>query len=140
MIGHVFHAIRWTQKLFIGAYVHGTLLITMLKALHPYLQRNVIKDPKPATLELAIKRTCRVFHTAQPPVPQPQVVHAVATSTPRQLPGPYMCLHQRPNQWTWTQCARLVRTRAPSPSEPLTSVSEALELPTRTKMPFQVGL
>ena len=56
------------------------LLINMLKALDSYLQRRVIKEPKPATLEEAIQRTWRIFHTVQPPVPQPQVAHAVATS------------------------------------------------------------
>ena len=51
----------------------------MLKALDPYLQRKVIKEPKPATQEEAIQRTWRVFHAAQLPVPQPQVANAVAT-------------------------------------------------------------
>ena len=45
-----FHAIVQTYKLFISEYFHGTLLINMLKALHPYLQRNVIKEPKSAAL------------------------------------------------------------------------------------------
>ena len=75
-----FNAIIQTYMLFISEYFHGTFLINMLKALKPYLQRKVIKEPKSATLEEAIERTLRVFHTAQPPVPQPQVAHAVATS------------------------------------------------------------
>ena len=52
----------------------------MSKSMDHYLQRKVIKEPKPATLEEAIQRTWRMFHTAQPPVPQSQVAHAVATS------------------------------------------------------------
>ena len=46
-----FHAIIQTYKLFISEYLHGTLLINMLKALDHYLQRKVIKELKPATLE-----------------------------------------------------------------------------------------
>ena len=75
-----FQATIQTYKLFISEYFHGTLLINMLKALDPHLQRKVIKEPKPATLDEAIERTWKVFHTAIPPVPQPQVVHAAATS------------------------------------------------------------
>ena len=52
-----FNAIIQTYKLFISEYFHGTLLINMLKALDPHLQRKVIKDPKSATLEEAIERT-----------------------------------------------------------------------------------
>ena len=52
-----FHAIILTYKLFISAYFHGTPLINTLKALDHYLQRKVIKESKPATLEEAIERT-----------------------------------------------------------------------------------
>ena len=78
-----FHAIIHTHKLLISECFHGTLLINMLKALDHYLQRKVNKEPKPATLEEAVERTWRVFHTAQPPVPQQQVAHAVVTSYAR---------------------------------------------------------
>ena len=61
-----FHAIIQTYKLFISEYFHDTLLINMLKALYPYLQRKAINEPKPATLEEATARAWRVFHTAQP--------------------------------------------------------------------------
>ena len=75
-----FHAIIQTSKLFISEDFHGTIVINILKARNHYFQRKVIKEPKPATLDEAIQRTLRVFNTAQPPVPQPQVPHAVATS------------------------------------------------------------
>ena len=79
-ICHRFHAIIHTYKLFISDYFHGTLIINMLKSMNPYLQRNVIKEPKPDTLEEAIQWTWRGFHTTKPQVPRPQVTHAVDRS------------------------------------------------------------
>ena len=137
-----FHATIQTYKLFISGYFHGTLLIKMLKALDPYLQRKVIKKPRFAALEETIEPTWRVLHTAQT---KPQYYsHRLPTQlrhrTPRQLPRPYMYLQQRPQQSTCTISARRVRIRAPSHSEPLTKGSEALEYHTHTYMPFQAEI
>ena len=90
-----FDAIIQTYKLFISGHFNDTLLINMLKALDPYLQRKVIKEPKPATLEEAIERTWRVFHTAQPQYHSHRLLMQLRLRTPRQLPRQYMCLRQR---------------------------------------------
>ena len=67
-----FHAIVQTYRLFIPKEFHPSLMLHMIKALDPYLQRKVIKEPRPKDLDEAIARTWDVFRTAQPPMPLPQ--------------------------------------------------------------------
>ena len=55
------------MEVFISESFHGTIHNNMITALAHFVQRKVFKKPKQATLEEAIKRTSRVFHTAQPP-------------------------------------------------------------------------
>ena len=113
-------AVIQTYKLFLSEYFHGMLLIHMLKALDQDLQQKVIKEPKPATLEEAIQRTWRVFHTAQPHYHSQRLPMQIRHRTSRQLPRQYMFQHQRPQGCIWTRGAWCVRIRVYSPSEHLT--------------------
>jgi hypothetical protein len=83
----------------------------MIKALDPYLQRKVLKEPKPQTLDEAVARTWEAFRTAQPPAPfvpqSPAPSYAPTASAPP--PGPAMELDtvrqmpQAPNAFAWQQ-------------------------------------
>ena len=83
-----FHAIVQTYRLFIPKDFHHALMLHMIKALDPYLQRKVIKEPRPKDLDDAINRTWEVFRTAQPPTPLTQQVsqhaHVPAIAPPQQ--------------------------------------------------------
>ena len=66
-----FHSRVQKYRLFIDESFHPTLMLNLVKALDPYLQRKVLKDPKPTTLDEAIARAWQAFRTSQPPIPNP---------------------------------------------------------------------
>ena len=118
------HAIQ-TYKLFISEYLLGTLLINMLKVMDSYLQCNVFKELKPDTLGKQLRWRGEFSTSPNPKYHRHWLPNQFRHRTLRQLPRPYMYPHQRQEQCIWTQCARRVRIRAPSSSEPTIKVSEA---------------
>ena len=94
-----FHAIVQTYRMFLDASLQPALMVNMIKALDPYLQRKVVKPPMQTTLDEAVERTWRAFRTAQPPMPLAPQASAqapaqlpVAMQTPMAQPTPAMDL------------------------------------------------
>ena len=105
-----FHSIVQTYRMFTPSEFHITLMLNMIKALDPYLQRKVAKEPKPRDLDEAIKRTWDAHRTAQPPVPP----HApVAQQSP---PSAY-------SRCSWTRCDTHCSRRRRDPWRPRTMSS-----------------
>ena len=62
-----FHSVVQAYKLCLDSSLHPALMVNMIRALDPYMQRKVIKEPRPTSLDAAVALTWEAFCTADPP-------------------------------------------------------------------------
>ena len=81
-----FHSVVQAYKLCLDSSLHPALMVNMIKALYPYLRRNVNKEPRPTSLDAAVARSLEAFRTADHPASfmpqesQPVAMQAMAPS------------------------------------------------------------
>ncbi|MGV0952579.1 MAG: hypothetical protein ACOYB3_18135, partial [Azonexus sp.] len=79
------HSIVQTYRMFTPKEAEYTLMLNLIAALDPYIQRKVIKDPKPNTLDEVIARTWDAHRTALPVPPPAPVAQQTQGVQPMQL-------------------------------------------------------
>ena len=67
-----FHTMINAYRQFLDKALEPALMLHMINGLDQYLMRKVVKEPKPQTLDEAIKKTWEAFRTTPPPMPSQQ--------------------------------------------------------------------
>ena len=82
-----FHTMITAYRQFVDKALEPALMLHMINGLDPYLMRKVVKEPRPQTLDDAIKKTWEVFRTSPPPLPSYQTPssHYGSSSTQRPM-------------------------------------------------------
>ena len=89
-----FHSVVQAYKLCLDPSLHPALMVNMIKALDTYLRRNVVKEPRPTSLDDAVARTWEAFRTADPPASfMPQASQQVAMQAMSPPPHPQQPQH-----------------------------------------------